>query len=158
MERGGGMLDFSAGSCAAASAAGPTVTPRASVWISCLRVNFPASKSCSSPLMTCSIEPSSGHSSPQLTLQIIRSALPPGDHNPEPPLGQSSAKRTQSVPSTRRLYSDFVVHGILNPLFATEISFRCLNRNVTEQKLDLLQFASGGVAKPCAGSAEIVRR
>jgi hypothetical protein len=37
--------------------------------------------------------------------------------------------------------SDFVVHGILNPLFATEVSFRCLNRNVTEQKLDLLQLA-----------------
>jgi hypothetical protein len=54
--------------------------------------------------------------------------------------------------------SDFVVYGILNPLFVTEVSFRCLNRNVTEQKLDLLQFASGGVAKPCTGSAEIVRR
>jgi hypothetical protein len=53
---------------------------------------------------------------------------------------------------------DFVVHGILNSLFATEVSFRCLNRNVTEQKLDLLQFASRGVAKPCTGSAEIVRR
>src|ERR1700745_659173 len=73
-------------------------------------------------------------------------------------LGEWSAKRTRSVPSTRRLYSDFVVHGILNPLFATEISFRCLNRNVTEQKLDLLRFASGGVAKPCTGSAEIVAR
>ena len=60
--------------------------------------------------------------------------------------------------SGRWLYSDFVVDGALNPLFATEISFRCLNRNVTEQKLDLLQLASGGVAKPCTGSAEIVRR
>jgi hypothetical protein len=60
--------------------------------------------------------------------------------------------------SSRRFYSDFVVDGILNPLFATEISFGCLNRNVTEQELDLLQFASGGVAKPCTGSAEVVRR
>jgi hypothetical protein len=54
--------------------------------------------------------------------------------------------------------SDFVVHGILNPLLATEVSFRRLNLRVTEHKLDLLQFASGGVAKPCTGSAEIMRR
>jgi hypothetical protein len=60
--------------------------------------------------------------------------------------------------SARWFYSDFVVDGTLNPLFATEIMFGGLNRNVTEQKLDLLQFASGGVAKPCTGSAEIVRR
>jgi hypothetical protein len=73
-------------------------------------------------------------------------------------LGVLSAKRTVKARSVWWPNSDFVVHGILNPLFATEISFRCLNRNVTEQKLDLLQFASGGVAKPCTGSAEIVRR
>ena len=60
--------------------------------------------------------------------------------------------------SSRWFYSDFVVDSILNPLFATEISFGGLNRNVTKQKLDLLQFASGGVAKSCTGSAEIVRR
>src|SRR5579859_7072961 len=58
--------------------------------------------------------------------------------------------------SVRRLNTDLVIHSTLNPLFATEISFRCLNRNVTEQKLDLLQFASGGVAKTCTRSAEIV--
>jgi len=55
--------------------------------------------------------------------------------------------------SGRWLYSDFVIDSALNPLFATKISFGCLDRNVTEQKLDLLQFASGGVAKPCTGSA-----
>jgi len=44
--------------------------------------------------------------------------------------------------SARRFYSDFVVDGTLNPLFRTEISLGGLNRNVTEQKLDLLQFAS----------------
>src|SRR5215469_9144908 len=102
LERGGGMLDFSADSCAAASPAGPTVTPRASAWISCLRVNFPASKSCSSPLMTCSIEPSSGPTSPQLTLRIIRSALPPGDDNPNPrtdrPVDESSANDELTTP------------------------------------------------------------
>ena len=41
----------------------------------------------------------------------------------------------------------------MNALFATEISFGCLNGNVTEQKLDLLQFASCGVAKPCTRPA-----
>ncbi len=69
-----------------------------------------------------------------------------------------SAKRTMNTRSSRWFYSDFVIDGTLNPLFATEISFGGLNRNVTEQKLDLLQFASGSVAKPCTGSAEIVRR
>jgi len=51
-----------------------------------------------------------------------------------------------AVRSARRLYSYFVVDGTLNALFATEISLGCLNGNVTEQKLDLLQFASCGTA------------
>jgi len=72
-------------------------------------------------------------------------------------LDEWSAKRTMAR-SVWWPNSDYVVYGILNPLFATEVSFRCLNRNVTEQKLDLLQFASGRVAKPCTRSAEIVRR
>ena len=65
---------------------------------------------------------------------------------------------TERLVSARWLYSDLVVDGTLNPLLATEVSFRCLNRNVTEQKLDLLQFAARGVAKPCTGPAEVVRR
>jgi hypothetical protein len=51
-----------------------------------------------------------------------------------------------------------VIDGFLDLLFATEISFGCLNRNVTEQKTDLLQFAPGaGMAKPSTGSAKVVR-
>ena len=70
-----------------------------------------------------------------------------------------SANRTQmGGRSVWRLYPDCVIDGTLNPLFATERSFGCLNRNVTEQELDLFEFASGGVAKPCTGSAEVVRR
>ena len=69
-----------------------------------------------------------------------------------------SAKRKVGARSARWLYPDFVVDGTLNPLFATEVSFGCLNRNVTEQKLNLLQFASRFVAKPCTSPAEIVRR
>ncbi len=39
---------------------------------------------------------------------------------------------TERLVSARWLYSDFVVDGTLNALFATEISFGCLNGNVTE--------------------------
>jgi hypothetical protein len=65
-------------------------------------------------------------------------------------VGAWSAKQTMAR-SVWWPNSDFVVHGILNPLFATEVSFGCLNRNVTEQKLDLLQFASGGIAAEIVG-------
>jgi hypothetical protein len=50
-------------------------------------------------------------------------------------VGKADSERRRLA---RRLYSDFVVDGTLNALFATEISFGCLNGNVTEQKLDLL--------------------
>jgi hypothetical protein len=56
--------------------------------------------------------------------------------------------------SARRFYSDFVVDCTLNPLIANEISLGGLNRNLTEEKLDLLQFAPGGVANPC----QVLRR
>jgi hypothetical protein len=56
------------------------------------------------------------------------------------------------------LYSDFVIDGTLNPLFAAEISLGCLNRDVTEQILDLFEFASASMAEPSTGSAEVVRR
>jgi len=60
--------------------------------------------------------------------------------------------------SVWRLYSDSVIHRTSNPLFAAEISLGCLNRNVAEQKLDLFEFASGSMAKPSTGSAEVVWR
>jgi len=50
--------------------------------------------------------------------------------------------------SVRRLQPDFVIHGTLDPLFAAEISFGCPNRNLTEQKLDLFEFASCSMAEP----------
>jgi len=49
------------------------------------------------------------------------------------PLRMSGRQTGQrAARSARRLYSDFVVDGTLNALFATEISFGCLNENVTE--------------------------
>jgi len=61
-------------------------------------------------------------------------------------------------PSARRLYPNLVVHGTSNPLFAAEIPFGCLNRNVAEQKLDLFQLAPRSMAKPSTGPAKVVRR
>jgi hypothetical protein len=42
--------------------------------------------------------------------------------------------------------ADTIVHGLANALFASEISLCGLNRNVTEQELDLLQLTSGKTA------------
>ena len=60
--------------------------------------------------------------------------------------------------SVRRLNANLVIYSTLNPLFATEISFGCLNRNVTEQKLNLFEITSGSMAKSSTGSAEVMRR
>src|SRR5262249_45672464 len=70
-------------------------------------------------------------------------------------VGKSDTEWSRSVWG---LYPDFVIDGTLNPLFAAEISFGCLNRNVTEEKLNLFEFASSRMAKPSTGSAEVVRR
>jgi hypothetical protein len=43
-------------------------------------------------------------------------------------------------------------------LFASEVSFRGLNRRVAEQELNLLQFAAVGMAQFGAGSPQVVRR
>ena len=41
-----------------------------------------------------------------------------------------------------RFNTDSVVDGPADPLFATKITLRGLNRNVSEQELDLLQFSA----------------
>jgi hypothetical protein len=50
-----------------------------------------------------------------------------------------------------------IVYCILKALFATEIAFGRLNRYVSKQELDLLEFASSLMAKPSTGSTKIVR-
>ena len=70
-------------------------------------------------------------------------------------VGKADRERGRSV---RWLYFDFVVDRTLNPLFAAEVSFGCLNGNVAKEKLDLLQFASGRVTEPSASPAEVVGR
>jgi len=60
------------------------------------------------------------------------------------------------VTSARWLDSNFVIDGTANPLFAAQVSFCRLNGNVAKQKLDLLQFACGGVTKPRVSPAMVV--
>jgi hypothetical protein len=49
------------------------------------------------------------------------------------------------------------VDRIPQSLFAAQIPFGCLNADMPEQKLYLLQFSSCLVTKPCASSPKIVR-
>jgi len=48
------------------------------------------------------------------------------------------------------LYAEFVVHRDSQTLPATNIAFSGLNRDMPEEKLDLLKFASGIMAEPGA--------
>ena len=45
-----------------------------------------------------------------------------------------------------RLNSELVVEGATQPLLASEVSFGRLNRNVPEQKLNLVEFPAGEMA------------
>ena len=56
------------------------------------------------------------------------------------------------------LDSDTVIHRRCNPLGTAEITLGGLYGNMPKKKLNLLQFAAGGAAKPSATSSEIVRR
>ncbi len=56
------------------------------------------------------------------------------------------------------LDSDTVVHRRCNPLGTAEITLGGLHGHMPKEKLNLLQFAAGGAAKPSASSTEIVRR
>ena len=54
----------------------------------------------------------------------------------------------QTVPeatSALRFDAYSIVDGSTDPLFATQVSLRCLHGNVSEEKLNLLQFAASGV-------------
>jgi hypothetical protein len=75
---------------------------------------------------------------------------------PVPIPSGSSAKRTQTDSLAGRLYTDSVVDGTLDALLAAKLSLRCLYRNVPEQKLNLLQFASSRVTQPSTSPAEVM--
>ncbi len=65
---------------------------------------------------------------------------------------------TGNPPLPSGFNADFVVHGESELLLAAEVNFRRLDGYMTKEKLDLVQLASGKMAKTCAGAAKIVRR
>src|ERR1019366_2411419 len=51
-----------------------------------------------------------------------------------------------------------IIHRVSKTLFATQVAFRCLHRDVPEQELNLLQFAAGRlVTEPSARPPKVVR-
>ena len=59
--------------------------------------------------------------------------------------------------SDGRLNSDPVVYGVSLTLFAPQILFRRLDRDVTQKELDLFQFATCKMAQTCARAAAPMR-
>jgi len=55
------------------------------------------------------------------------------------------------------LYTDAIVHGSTDSLLAAEIAFRCLDRYMPQQELNLVQFSACGMAQLGTGAAKIVR-
>ena len=49
-----------------------------------------------------------------------------------------------------------VVYSGPEPLFAADVAFRSLHRDMTEKELDLFKFSAGGVAKPRTRSPKVV--
>lgn len=60
--------------------------------------------------------------------------------------------------SSCRLDPDSIIDGFAESLLAAKISLSCLYRDVTQQKLDLFQFAAGEVAEPCAAPSKVMGR
>jgi hypothetical protein len=58
----------------------------------------------------------------------------------------------------RWLKADFVVDCISEPLLAAEITFRCLNADMTEQELNLFKLSARLVIQTGAGTAKVMRR
>ena len=52
-----------------------------------------------------------------------------------------------------RLDAHLVVHGAPQSLLAPKVTFGGLDRDVSKQELDLLQFTAGVVTQPGAGPA-----
>ncbi len=57
-----------------------------------------------------------------------------------------------------RLDADPIVNGVGNPLLAAKISLGRLNRHVSKEKLNLVEFTAGLMAEQRASPPEIVRR
>ena len=64
------------------------------------------------------------------------------------------------VPKAARLRfnADPIVYCSANPLFAAQIAFGCLDRDVAEQELDLLQLSTSSMAQLCTRAPQVVGR
>ena len=67
------------------------------------------------------------------------------------------ACRQISLRNRARLNPNRIVDRIPQPLFASQVTFRCLDTGVPEQELNLLQFTAALVAQSGARAAEVVR-
>jgi hypothetical protein len=74
------------------------------------------------------------------------------------PKSRLSVLLVQWLYSGRRLDPNAIVHCVPDSLLAAEIFLSRLNRNVSKQKLNLLQFAASDMAKTGTRAAEIMRR
>ena len=54
------------------------------------------------------------------------------------------------------------IHAVINCdaqfLFAAQVTLGCLDRDVSEQELDLIEFATGKMTEPGATPPEVMRR
>lgn len=57
-----------------------------------------------------------------------------------------------------RFNPEAIIHGVLQPLRASQVVLGRLNAHMAEQKLDLLQFSAGNVAELRIRAPQILRR
>jgi hypothetical protein len=71
-----------------------------------------------------------------------------------------SARGGLSAPLGRlrsRFDSKFVVHGVAELLFATQVTLRGLDGDVAQQELNLVEFAASQMTEPGARPPQVVR-
>jgi len=72
-----------------------------------------------------------------------------------------AAHQAQPLPRSRRVVgfdAHPVVDGKAQSLFAAQVPFRRLGRDMSKKKLDLVQLATGKMAEPRAAATKIMRR
>jgi hypothetical protein len=74
------------------------------------------------------------------------------NHSWQPFWSKSGVWGNNSREPALRLQADVIVDGTSEPLLASEVAFGSLHRNVAQQKLDLLQFPTSGVAETRTGT------
>ena len=84
---------------------------------------------------------------------------PHGAQHQDPRLVTTSRPRGsyRSSSRTARIESDTVIYRVLKALLAAEIPFSSFDGNVSEEELDLFEFASSLMAETRTCSAKIVR-